>query len=389
MEYVIILILYYMTGGAFSYTDYSQKVILMFLFLIVVTMINKKRVTKSAIICIMIETALTIITIIVSQDKNFTTYLAIIMQVAIGMFVASNIEFEKFVDKYINIIVFFASVSLIGFILGMVYPSIIYIFPLVKGEASVDYYNAWIYVFMKAKGYADSATVLSFRNAGICWEPGCYQVFLNIGIIFLLAKQRRENVKNFYMKMVILIMTLITTFSTTGYMILLLTLIANIKIVFNEIGKHKKTSIAAIILLLLFFVFGSKLGIKFDYIFEKTSSEFGGGGEGAIDRISFDKIKYLFADGNFYFFGMGYDKWLEYNQSMWNSIIHTMLCMGIPFTVVLLYMYYQFGKLFKDNWLLVIIVLLMSFSTETLFWRVFFATLAFYGISYNNKVYKF
>ena len=393
IEYAIIIALYYMTGGAFSYTDYSLKVILMFVCMVVFTVINKnvnnRLSIKNAMFFLMLESMFSLITLIVSQDENVTTYIAIPMQVAIGMLVAYNIGFERFVEKYIRIIVFFAAVSLIGFLIGMIYPSIIYLFPVTEGEASVDYYNAGIYVFMKLKGYAESATVITSRNAGICWEPGCYQVFLNIGIIFLLAKQRKEKDKNFYLKFMVLVMTLLTTFSTTGYLILIISIITNLKIVSEEFNRHKKTSFTAITLLIIFIVVGSKLGIEFDYIFEKTSGELDDGGEGVIDRISLDKIKYLFADGNFYFFGMGYSKWLTYNQSMWNSIIHTMLCMGIPFASVLLYMYYEFGKIFKKNSVIIFVVLIMSFCTETLFWRTFFTTLAFYGVLYSKIGYKF
>ena len=88
-----------------------------------------------------------------------------------------------------------------------------------------------------------------------------------------------------------------------------------------------------------------------------------------------------------YLLGMSFSKWLTYNESMWNSIIHSILCLGLPFTVIQLIGYWKGAHvLSKKRWLLFLIMIL-SASTETLFWRVFFNTFAFYGwIYYRGQI---
>ena len=384
IKYSLIITLYYLTGGAFSYSSYSDKIILMF-FAVFVLFIFHKRIAVTnamkAIEILMFMVSLILLVPLINNEINLGPYIAIPMQLSIGFIMCYLITFEEFKEKYINIIVFFASVSLVGYFISIIYPNIINHFPVTYGESSVDYYDAVIYVFMKAKGY--DTTVLLARNAGICWEPGAYQVFLNLGILFLLENiSKGKTVKRFELKLVLLILTVLTTFSTNGYLILILLMFSYRRITFNKLTKKPLITMTIIFIVI---VFVSLKGTTISFLSLKFSNEFADFGAGAIDRISLDKIKYLFSENTFYFFGMSFSTWITYNVSMWNSIIHTMLCLGIPFTTLHLYLYYKFSKHFDKRTWLVFIILIMSFSTEALFWRTFFNYLAFSGILHNYR----
>ena len=311
------------------------------------------------------------------------TYIAIIMQLAIGMFCSSLILVKEFIRKYINIIVFFALVSLIGFLIGFIKPSVATLFPVTRIEdASVDYYNAGIYVFMLSKGYGTGVLSIAIRNAGICWEPGCYQCFLNIGLLFLLEKEKYNYQKFFYFKFFVLILTILTTVSTTGIIILIILL----TVYFKEWSKNLRHGILLIplIIIIILFIY-SKTDLS-EVIRYKISREFGSD-KGFFDRISLSKISYLISNnGFFYLLGMSFSKWIEINESLWNSIIHSFLCLGVPFTIIHLIGYWNGSHLLsKKGWLL-FMIMIMCASTETLFWRVFFNTFAFYGWTYyRNK----
>lgn len=383
IEYALIVALYYVAGGAFSYTNYSLQITSFFLISLGLLIVSGR---QWLLLCKMPFMALFsmsffIILVPLINDNDILSYLANIMQIAIGFFCASIIPIERFKIKFVDIMVFFAVVSLIGFALGAIYPGIAQRFPLTIGDASVDYYNAGIYVFMRPKGFGNF--FLTKRNAGICWEPGCYQCFLNIAILLLLEKQNEKGDRHFYTKFAILIMTVVTTISTTGIIILAILLVAYAK---TWLGKTKETQGFAMMIAIAaagYFFFKSNFGKE---IIDKLTREFTfnnfGEGQNAFNRISLGHMKYLFADGS-WFFGISFSKWVAVDApSLWNSIIHSALCMGIPFTCIhLLGYWYGSHKVAKKGWLL-FLVMIMCASTETLFWRVFFNTIAAYGWIY-------
>lgn len=81
--------------------------------------------------------------------------------------------------------------------------------------------------------YRGTLADAQYRNNGIFSEPGRYQIVLNTAIYFLLMfpKLFSENMAKVYKYLVVLIITLLTTGSTNGYMglgiVLLMFLLAN------------------------------------------------------------------------------------------------------------------------------------------------------------------
>lgn len=381
IEYLLIIALYYVTGGAFSYTNYSLQITLFFaisLFLCCILGEAYKIFIKNVFIPWMFMFVFILI-VPLFWDDSILTYIAIIMQLSIGMFCASIIPRNDFIDKFIKVIVVFAAISLIGFTIGMVMPNVATLFPITVGDASVDYYNAFVYVFMQPKGYG--AFRLTTRNAGICWEPGCYQMFLNVGLFFLLEKQSYREQKLFIWKFLILMITIITTMSTTGIVLMIVIIIANWK-VWSKIGSRSFILIPVIIAVAFWGLnyFSADL-----FIANKFSVEFGQD-NAFLDRLSLSKIQYIFSENGIpYIFGMSFSKLLTKTTSLWNSVIHSFLCLGIPFTFIQLTGYWKGTKVLASKYILLFIMMILCASTETLFWRVFFDTFAFYGWMYDKE----
>lgn len=389
LDYIIIILLFYYTGGAFSSRNYSLKITMLLIAMLILVLFfaqkrNEKRLYKG--VCLLTAMIFFILLVpVLNSDSNLGPYIAIPMQLCIGLLVAIFIEKKVFEEKFIYIITVFAAISLLGFVLQIMVPSIALAFPMSTVEdASVNYYNAIVYVFMSPKGFYDNS-VMTVRNAGICWEPGCYQAFLNLGIFFLLAGSAKEKIKNRAIILFILIITVITTFSTNGYIImgiLLLVYHKNVKAIYKTNKKIFILGIGGSIIALCLI---QAIGIDIFRVFDKVQKEFNSSSENnVIERVSLEKIKYLFYEGHFYFFGMSFSRWTTINESMWNSIIHTILCIGIPFTTLQLYGYWKFSAKYKYP-LVIFIILIMCFSTETLFWRTFFNSLIFMGILYKKK----
>ena len=385
IEYCLIIAMYYVTGGAFSYSHYSTQITVFFLvsgWIALVYGALRRLLGKKAFAALLGMSCLIMLVPVLNND-GFSSYIAIVMQICIGFMIASVIRPDEFCRKYIAVVVFFAAVSLVGFAAGMIRPSIATAFPVIIGDASVDYYNAGVYVFMQPKGYADFR--LMTRNAGICWEPGCYQCFLNIALLLLLEEKRRRAARRFTLKFAILVTTVFTTFSTTGMLILGLVLVVYVK---TWRGKSRAASVLVPVLGAALAVYVLAATTPGQRIVQKITSEIlnpGSEGQNLFTRTSLGHIRYLFEDG-FWFFGMSFPRLIAFgSQGLWNSIIHSILCLGIPFTLIQLAGYWKGSRaLLSRGWLL-FLIMLMCASTETLFWRVFFNTIAAYGWMYAPR----
>lgn len=375
IEYALIVMVYYVTGGAFSYTNYSMQITVSFIISLCACLFTGSFhyvLRRKAFIAWMAMSCFVMLVPLLFND-SFSTYLAIVMQLGIGSFCASTISPESFKQKYINIILFFAAVSLVGYAIGLIYPAFATYFPLTIGDASVDYYNAGIYVFMRAKGYG--SLVLMNRNAGICWEPGCYQAFLNIALLFLLNEQEQHPQNRFYLKFVLLITTIMTTVSTTGFVIMGMLLVLYFPVWGRRFAK-KWIFLPAVIVIFIFLFNYTPI---YSLLQAKLGREFGSDSV-FWERISLNQIKYIVSDiGIPYIFGMSFSKWLTYEETLWNSVIHSFLCLGIPFTLIQLKGYWRGGNRLVAKKGLLFLVMLMCASAETLFWRIFFNMIAFYG----------
>lgn len=382
MVYVLIIALFYVTGGAFSYTNFQLQLIA-FLVIIGIYAIAKgytRRITNNALGAFIVMSIFALIVPIFNSD-SVTTYLGVIIQLLIGLLVAASIDPVIFRKVYVKVILFFATASLAFFLIGMIAPNVAFVFPYIEGEASVDYYNAFIYVFMQPKGY--SHFLLTTRNAGICWEPGCYQSFLNIALLFLLDGWKNGEIEPSFKKLLVLVVTIITTGSTTGFVLLALILLYYRKVwrVSNKRGVLIPIVILAVI---MFMLFRTSIGIDF---MQKITREITASGDEQdfFNRISLKYLSLYFRDG-IWFFGMSFKRLVEFQQKyrselggMWNSVIQSLLCLGTPFTIMHLIGYYKGSKVMTHSKVLLFIVMIACASAETLFWRVFFNTIAFYG----------
>lgn len=382
IEYVLVIALYYVTGGAFSYTNYSMQITAFFLISLCACFFtrNQRYLLRTRALTAWMTMSFFVMLVPIIFNDSIPTYLAIVMQLGIGWFCASIMSPENFKQKYINVIVFFAAVSLVGYAIGLFRPTFALNFPVTIGDASVDYYNAGIYVFMRAKGYG--SLVLMNRNAGICWEPGCYQAFLNIALLFLLNEQKKKPQRLFSLKFFLLLITILTTVSTTGFFILGLLMILFFPVWIKGLAKKW---VAIPIIISIFVVIYNYTPIS-DLIQIKLGREFGAD-NAFLERISLSRIRYIISDtGIPYVFGMSFSKWLTYGEKLWNSVIHSFLCLGIPFTLIQLAGYWKGGNRLINKKGVLFLVMIMCASTETLFWRAFFNTIAFYGwIGYRSE----
>lgn len=118
---------------------------------------------------------------------------------------------------YEHIMVVFSVISLVLWGMSNILPEmgvITHLFPETKHGNNILYLYNW-FDSIKGQKYG-----FLFRNAGCSWEPGRFAIMLTLAILVNLARKgiTFQNNRN----IIVLLLTLITTFSTTGYCITIL-----------------------------------------------------------------------------------------------------------------------------------------------------------------------
>lgn len=130
-----------------------------------------------------------------------------------GYSVATHIEYKNFKTVYINTCVFFAICALIMYVVVVFIPGGANIFPTINFTVSgslIDRKYITIYFCNMLLVAGEEFP----RLYSLFWEPGVCQIYFNIALLFLILNEQ-ENKK--FLKSIILLIAVIATQSTTGY----------------------------------------------------------------------------------------------------------------------------------------------------------------------------
>lgn len=157
--------------------------------------------------------------------------------------VAVTFNSEKFAYRFVRIVSFFAAVSLLMWLFTLLFPEIFQRLSLISYSPysrrvyttaedyflrPVSYYGGLLYVARVGNDLT--------RNNGLFNEPGLYQMVLNTALFLVMfyPKQCSKNQKEQTGLTYLLILTIVTCQSTTGYLSLLMIIVAYMVV-------HKKT----------------------------------------------------------------------------------------------------------------------------------------------------
>lgn|GEM_PF-2677954 len=207
LEQLIILGVVLLSGSLY-YASFGENILLLpfAVGLAAIFLLRKCSISRPALFYAM---ALLVIVLINSNSKHSTTAV-LMLNLIIAFFITSLIPIQRFAKAYLQCIVVLSVCSWLAipiWILGM--PS-----PLPDFLSIIDgHYQNYIVVGIWNPMLSIDGMGL-FRNAGLFWEPGAFQYFVNtaflLGILFSLITQR------IYF---ILLVTILTANSTAGLII--------------------------------------------------------------------------------------------------------------------------------------------------------------------------
>ncbi len=129
-------------------------------------------------------------------------------------YVAIKVYGKSIFRRFEDITYFFSIIALVGWFLSIVfYP---YMLSIAKSLSVLDVEPSYTFYIYSITKFGDT-----IRNSGFAWEPGRMACIIDVALLFYLLRTRLKfNTFKFY----VLVSCLITTFSTTGYVVFLVVL---------------------------------------------------------------------------------------------------------------------------------------------------------------------
>lgn len=186
--------------------------------------------------------------------------------------------------------------------------------------------------FYLQKGVVNTIIGLPFRNSGIYWEPGMYQVYLTFALLFCLY----AGPKRFRLLLVVyLILSTISTFSVSGYMVCALIM---------GVYAIRKQSSGVLVRFFYITIIIAALMYAFPYFLESITMKQDTGSYEARNNDLFFGFK-VFMRSPLVGFGLGNHEYMDAYQSSFgaarqdsNGMINILISTGIlGFSIVIIY----------------------------------------------------
>lgn len=236
-------------------------------FLLMLVFVKRIKITKD-FYAITFLSGIVLISGLINLDFRLG-YLFLVM-IYLSVFLCLQlIDIDAIMELFYKSMVFICLYSLVVYGIRVFFPGFLSHFPIITNVANIDFYFCGLSNAIVHPGGL-------IRNYGPFREPGVFQMFVVIALIYCLFKKEKINIFN----SIILIITLCTTFSTTGYIALFL-LLAAFLFHNNKINKTAKFCILLVTFAgIAYLTFGTDLMYKQGYgsVFGKLF--------GAYDSIS-------------------------------------------------------------------------------------------------------
>lgn len=216
ISYFFVFSIIALTGFEYFYRA-AYLIIPVIIFALFLFIKKKNTINIGLVILVISFSTLTLVQTALGFNQSIFTFILFLVSL-LGYFFISKVIGLNFFNTFINSIYYVSLISLPFFFLTFYVPFLTFIAdkvsiiftPLSFNENNLlpneISRNILIYNF---KNYYFAYN----RNSGPFWEPGMFAVFLNTALFFNLLKTKKAiSLRNF-----IFVLTIITTFSTTGY----------------------------------------------------------------------------------------------------------------------------------------------------------------------------
>ena len=184
--------------------------------------------------------------IFINKDISLASYIFFLLETTGMVLLLSNTNQDNFIRLYNSIVTILCTYSLILYFINL-------LFDFTDKGIVID--NRYILFLFQNIRYIS-------RNAGPFWEPGIFQIYILIALFFTFYVIKNNSVKDNLFRIILYILTILTTRSTTGYAILAFLISTKLLIIYKEIHGKLKGIIfilsPILIIILSYFLFNSQ-----------------------------------------------------------------------------------------------------------------------------------
>jgi len=387
LGYVLLFLLLAFSGNP-VFTENKFFLIIFGIVLIIILLISKIKINflfkKSLFQYVFYFLVIFSLQFVVLGFVSFEGVVNFFFKIVVGAIIVYLLGYN-FREKYLNLMYFLGVISIIGFLInvnGIKIPAIVE----VNNNSSVILFGTLNVLF-------DSGPM---RNSGMFWEPGAYSGYLLL-IPIMYFSDLKELWNLHKRKCIVLLIALLTTLSTTGYIILFLILIYYLMV---KSGKKFLVYLSLpFILSGMYKIFTQVdfLGEKIETQFESTNSSSNIGEDFSADRfgaLAFD----LYYINKHPLIGNGIHSKTRYEDHQYlvldedsgitshgNGFSNFVASMGILSMALLFYLLYKRYPFSKLDSIFVILILILILQGEQFLNYPLFLALPFIMIPKKNE----
>lgn len=213
-KYLLIYLLIIMTSSL-VYSQYQQIILFLSLGIASILILAKKtKITNKLIIIINLFVILLLSLYLYSEGSYTLGSMVNTLAIIFITYIYTKYIGYEFIDRYINIMYIITIISIFGYINDLTgfgdffvnkLPSFLDYTPHLQSVK-----GGFLFAFNKLNHIG--------RNSGFCIEPGKYQYFINLALLFLLHFRKEKIIGNIN-KLIVFLIGVLTTFSAGAYII--------------------------------------------------------------------------------------------------------------------------------------------------------------------------
>jgi len=217
IQIYFILLLILTSGTVFFSLAYSKVFTPVLFISSLLLLYSRRRISKDNLKILVVFFVFLFINVIFNFTRNvaYSSVIGLAIKVTSISIIFSELDINDFKKCYVNIMAVLCVISLVCFFSSEQIQNITY--PLMSHKIIAG--NWFTYAPYHTWGWETAF----HRNAGMFWEPGAFQAFINIALLILINDKSKIDWVNDKRTIVIFILfmgTILSTKSTTGYIIL-------------------------------------------------------------------------------------------------------------------------------------------------------------------------
>lgn len=333
----LLLYLVLFEAGTPVQTVYPKEFILSFFFIAVIMLLCKLRISYKGGKILAFTGISLVLTNVVNLDVYLSTPVMIMMVLFSAIIFSEYYTRSEFEDIYVDLMTFLAAVSVAFWAIGLLFSDFVRLLPVFHG--SNGDYPIIMGIFFYPCGSNIYLSTLR-RNNGLFREMGLFALLLIWALCIMLQKKNES--KYTFKRLSIIIVALITTFSTTGIFafIMLLPVIIKrrgIKGIWKRIG-----SLRYVIYMFGIVVFGVIVYQNSSLLFDKLNPAKASYNDNFLARYGgiLKDISLFFR----YPWGSGATRYSLENIGGANTVSYFLGCFGLITTLVIFFGFFLFMK---------------------------------------------